>query len=50
MLGIPTANLDVVPLKQQIDKLLPSRIYFGRQTLRTEQVDWCSSDRDVDWI
>ena len=28
MLGIPTANLDVVPLKQQIDKLAPG-IYFG---------------------
>ena len=35
MLGIPTANLDVVPLKSQVDSLAPG-IYLGFASIRGE--------------
>jgi riboflavin kinase len=35
MLGIPTANLDIVPLKFQVDALAPG-IYMGFATMRGE--------------
>lgn len=35
MLGIPTANLDVVPLRSQVDSLAPG-IYLGFASIRGE--------------